>query len=240
MGGPAARRPGRRGALGQAGLVAGVSLVLALFMGLRTASGDPVHGAELVPSLPVALPSLPVSLPSLPVSLPSLPLPTPTLPLPTPTLPLPTPTLPLPSLPLPTPTLPLPTPILPLPTPTLPLPSGSPRPSLGATPTIGPGESIPATGSSDPGSTSSSSPAVSAAAPGFAGGSAGPLATEPPSSGPEVAPLNIVIPGLIAGIPLAVVALAVLAQVAGGAAWLPVVRRWLDRRLIPGPGRRLP
>ena len=219
MGGPAARRPGRRGALGQAGLVAGVSLVLALFMSLRTASGDPVHGAELVPSLPVALPSLPVSLPSLPASLPSLP---------------------LPSLPLPTPTLPLPTPILPLPTPTLPLPSGSPRPSLGATPTIGPGESIPATGSSDPGSTSSSSPAVSAAAPGFAGGSAGPLATEPPSSGPEVAPLNIVIPGLIAGIPLAVVALAVLAQVAGGAAWLPVVRRWLDRRLIPGPGRRLP
>jgi len=53
-------------------------------------------------------------------------------------------------------------------------------------------------------------------------------------------PLEFVLPVLIAGIPIAVIVLVVILQMAGGAAWLPVVRRWLDRRLIPGPWRRPP
>jgi len=36
---------------------------------------------------------------------------------------------------------------------------------------------------------------------------------------------------LIVGVPIGVVILVVILQVAGGAAWLPVVRRWLGRRL---------
>ncbi|HTG40294.1 MAG TPA: hypothetical protein VK697_01650 [Methylomirabilota bacterium] len=39
------------------------------------------------------------------------------------------------------------------------------------------------------------------------------------------------IPGLIVGVPLAVVILVVILQLAGGAAWLPLVRRWLGRPL---------
>ena len=44
-------------------------------------------------------------------------------------------------------------------------------------------------------------------------------------------PLDFVVPGLIVGIPIAVVALIVFLQLVGGAAWLPVVRKWLGRRL---------
>jgi len=44
-------------------------------------------------------------------------------------------------------------------------------------------------------------------------------------------PLEFVIPGLIVGAPLAVVILVVILQLAGGAAWLPLVRRWLGRRV---------
>jgi hypothetical protein len=53
-----------------------------------------------------------------------------------------------------------------------------------------------------------------------------------PAAGPS--PLEFVIPGLIAGVPIAIVAIAVFLQFAGGAAWLPVIRRWLHRRLMPG------
>jgi hypothetical protein len=53
-------------------------------------------------------------------------------------------------------------------------------------------------------------------------------------------PLDFVIPGLIAGVPIAIVAIAVFLQFAGGAAWLPMIRRWLQRRLVPGSPPRLP
>jgi hypothetical protein len=47
----------------------------------------------------------------------------------------------------------------------------------------------------------------------------------------ERSPLEFVVPGLIVGVPLAVVVLVVILQLAGGAAWLPVVRRWLGRQV---------
>jgi len=51
----------------------------------------------------------------------------------------------------------------------------------------------------------------------------------PSAQGPS--PLDFVVPGLIVGVPIGVVILVVILQIAGGAAWLPVVRRWLGRRL---------
>lgn len=42
--------------------------------------------------------------------------------------------------------------------------------------------------------------------------------------GEEHSPLEFLLPGLVAGIPIAVIALVVLLQITGGAAWLPVVR----------------
>jgi hypothetical protein len=75
-----------------------------------------------------------------------------------------------------------------------------------------------------------SKPIVSEPTTGSGGGS-----TEP---GAGRSPLEFIVPGLAAGIPIAVVAFVVLLQVAGGAAWLPVVRRWLDRAPMPGLGQR--
>ena len=62
---------------------------------------------------------------------------------------------------------------------------------------------------------------------GSSGQAGGP--TIPIEQGPS--PLEFVIPGLIVGVPVAVVILVVILQLAGGAAWLPLVRRWLGRRL---------
>ena len=48
-------------------------------------------------------------------------------------------------------------------------------------------------------------------------------------------PFGFVLPLLIAGIPIAVILLIVGLQIAGGAAWLPVIRRWLNRTPTAGP-----
>jgi len=216
------RRWRRRFRTWSGALVATGLLVVALM-------AQPVAGVDAVPGL--AGPSLP--LPSLPV--PTLP------PLPVPTLPpLPVPTLP--PLPTPTalPTLP-PVPTLPVPTPSLPLPSGSflpsPLPSLLPTgsllPTPGPGgpSGSPPPTPSDPGPAGSGTLLIAlvSAAP-----SGDPTV---PASGPLVpdgqgrSPFDFGVPGLIIGVPIALVVLFVMLQVAGGAAWLPVVRRWLGRGL---------
>jgi len=54
-------------------------------------------------------------------------------------------------------------------------------------------------------------------------------------------PFEFLVPGIIAGIPILVIALVVLLQMAGGAAWLPLVRRWLGAHAqVTGIGRRPP
>ena len=181
----------------------------------------PVAGAGLLPdvSLPVALPSLPLP------TLPPLPLPTPTLKLPTipplPSLPLPTPTLPPPpSLPLPTPTLP-PPPSLPVPTPTL--PALSPSPSASTT------EPLPA-GSTTPSVVPGAGP-ISA--------SASPIAAQPSSpvdvGAPEAGGLGALFDALafpaLVGVPIVILFAILVTQLAVGAAWMPVIRRWLNRRV---------
>jgi hypothetical protein len=165
--------------------------------------------------LPTLEPSLPLPSP-LPTVLPSLPLPTlePSLPLPTvePSLPLPSalPTV-LPSLPLPTvlPSLPLPTAV---PTaPANPMPSSPPDGSIQSAQSNGPSTPAPIPGA---GSVEATPAAI--------GGSAGTL---PPTSSPFEA---FVLPGLLLGIPLLVVLLIVGIEAAGGAAWVPVIRRWVN------------
>ena len=203
-----------------------VTVVAALLLLVRpVAAADP-----LLPSLPVALPSVP--LPTLPVATPKLPTlpPLPTV-LPTITLP-PVPTLP----PLPTPTLPPPpTPTLPpLPTPTLPVGTPTPKPSSQPVATA----TLPTTASASP------STSVFGAGP---IGSAGTIGV-PPQTGPGAATIDpgtvtptvgiggsffdsITLPGLVLGVP-AIILVGILAtQVAVGAAWLPVIRRWLNRRV---------
>jgi hypothetical protein len=209
-------------------------LVGALVVVVRPAAGV---GPVSDPTLPGALPSLP--LPTLPLATPKLPtlppLPTPTLPpltTPTPTLPT-LPPLPTPTLPLPTSTLPLPTPTLPLPTPTLPIPS-LPLSTSSAPPTVNP---LPSTAGA------SSGPLASGAA------SAGPIVGGPigsvtptqvasfePDDGatPAVGGQgfgSLVLPGLLIGVPTMIIVGILVAQLAVGAAWLPVIRRWLNRRV---------
>jgi len=228
---------------------AGLALASSLFV--LTLAGLPGSGAR--PVLALTRPSLPVALPSLPVPLPSLPdLPLPTLPLPTlPPLPtVPVPSVPLPSVPLPSVPLPsLPVPSISVPTPSLPLPS-LPLPTLPGS-TSGPGSPAGAGASIDP----LGSPALPVEASGSPGTGAPGVVFGAPAPSPEASglgqgplqpvgagrsPLDFVIPGLIAGVPIAIVAIAILLQVAGGAAWLPMIRRWLHRRLVPGSSGRLP
>jgi hypothetical protein len=222
---------------------AGVLIVLALAG--PAAAADPVALPSALPVALPTLPSLPVKTPSPSIALPTV-RPTPTVPrptIPTPTLPQPTlplPTLPTPSLPtpsLPTPTIPTPT----FPTPTLPLPS----PSL-PIPTPPGSSTVPAGASRDPGITTFGSTASASPLPGLIGAGSKPIVSEPTTGsgggstepGAGRSPLEFIVPGLAAGIPIAVVAFVVLLQVAGGAAWLPVVRRWLDRAPMPGLGQR--
>jgi len=233
---PRARAPRRHGWARLVGPAAGMA---AGGLALTLLAGSPVAGAGPIPSLPIALPSLP--LPPLP-SLPLPPLPTikppplpvlslvPTLPpLPLPTLALPTlalPTLPVPSLPVPT--LPVPSvPVPSLPLPSNPLPS-SPIGSPGASAAAPPVSPVPgASGSAvEPGSSGNASPSAAA------GGLPASLDGGPGDQGGS--PFAFALPLLIAGIPIAIVILIVIAQVAGGAVWLPVIRRWLNRRLTPG------
>jgi hypothetical protein len=151
------------------------------------------------------------------VPLPTVPVPTPTLPVPTPTLPLPTPTLPLP-----TPTLPT----LPIPTPTVPLASPSPV----ATTTAGASSAIFLPGGA----------ADASAVPlgGGAVGSIGPEGVPSPGPGDAVVPTiggsgfgSLFLPGLLIGVPTFIVLGILIAQLAVGAAWLPIIRRWLNRRV---------
>jgi hypothetical protein len=131
-----------------------------------------------------------------------------------------------------------------LPVPSLPLVPGLPVPGSSADPaqSAGPGASIDPLGSPVPGQASDGpvagvilfgGPPPPSAGPGISQDSPGPV-----DAGRS--PLDFVIPGLIAGVPIAIVAIAVLLQFAGGAAWLPMIRRWLQRRLVPGSSSRLP
>ena len=177
-------------------------------------TSGPASGAVPLPdvSLSVALPSVPLpALPSLPVPVPTLPVPTlPPLPTPPP-LPLPTPR-PLPTLP----TLPLPTPTILSPSPT---PSGSisdTRPAGSATPSgVGPGALL-IDASGNPGTVASTSPGDGSV----------------PLDG-DAAPFvdGFIVPGLLIGIPALVLVAILAAQLAVGAAWLPVIRRWRNRRV---------
>jgi hypothetical protein len=45
---------------------------------------------------------------------------------------------------------------------------------------------------------------------------------------------ELIVPGLLVGIPLLTLLLILAGQLGVGSAWLPVVRRWLNRPLIPG------
>jgi hypothetical protein len=70
-----------------------------------------------------------------------------------------------------------------------------------------------------------------------AGGNAldpSPVAADPDlPDGVAAGPLDgIVLPGLLIGVPTILVLAALVAQLAVGAAWLPVIRRWLHRRVI--------
>jgi hypothetical protein len=196
----------------------------------------PVAGAGLLPdvSLPVALPSLPLpTLPPLPVPTPTLKLPTlPPLPLPTPTPKLPT-IPPLPSLPLPTPTLP-PPPSLPLPTPTLPPPPSLPVP----TPTLPALSPSPSASTAEPLPAGSTTPSVVPGA-GPISASASPIAAQPSSpvdvSAPEAGGLGALFDALafpaLVGVPIVILFAILVTQLAVGAAWMPVIRRWLNRRV---------
>ena len=214
---PAPRRRAGLRALGASGAVAVASLLVV------TLVGKPVARAGVPPSLPISLPSLPLS--PLPTILPPLPtVPLPTLP-PAPTLPLPT--IPLPTVPVPTlpvPTLPVPSlPVPSLPVPTLPLSSG------------GPAAGSPSPSSSGDPSTSPAplGPGLASAGPSASGGAPGSVTD--PTVDQGSAPFGFVLPLLIAGIPIAVILLIVGLQIAGGAAWLPVIRRWLNRTPTAGP-----
>jgi hypothetical protein len=207
------------------GLAAG-SLVLTLLGGAHVAGAGPLPLITL-PPLPLLslVPTLPpVPLLSLVPTLPTLPLPTapplPSLPLPS----VPVPSVPVPSIPVPS--VPVPTPPVPsLPLPSLPAATNGPAPS-GAAPS---GSALGSPGLSvQPGSSALAGPSAAA------GGAPG--SVDDPTSGDQGgSPFSFALPLLIAGIPLVIILLIVIAQVAGGAVWLPVIRRWLNRRLTPDP-----
>ena len=208
-------RPGRARTwarpLWLSGGIAAGSLVLTLLGGAHVAGAGPL---PLITLPPLPLLSLVPTLPPLP--LPTAP-PLPSLPLPS----VPVPSVPVPSVPLPTPPLPS------LPLPSLPASTEGPAPS-GAVPSgsaVGPSSPGPLL---DPGS--------SAVAGASAGAGGAPGSVQEPTAGDQGgSPFSFALPLLIAGIPLVIILLIVIAQVAGGAVWLPVIRRWLNRRLTPDP-----
>jgi hypothetical protein len=195
----------------------GAGAVMALAL-LAAVTALPAGMAAALPPLPSPLPSLP--LPTVP--LPTVPLPTP--PLPTVSASLPLPTVPLPTVPLPTVPLPTVLPSLPVPTVlpsspggaveptglTTPLPSSRPDASTEAARSAAPSTLTPVggTGPDEP------SPSAFGA----------PAGASPPTSSPFDA---FVLPGLLVGIPALVLLLIVGIQAAGGAAWVPVIRRWV-------------
>jgi hypothetical protein len=238
--------PSRRVWVSDPGLTIGMATTV---LGLLLLLATPASAADLpMPALPVALPSLPVPtlpLPTLPVVTPKPPTapPPPTLPVATPKLPslppLPTLPVPTPTLPVPTPTLPVPTPTLPLATPTLPLPTSTPRATPRPQPSVAPSRSP------SPSPSPSALPSIPGAGPiRSATTLGGPVVGQPvvASGVPEV-PLSptivdrgspfdsFVIPGLILGVPAIIILAILAAQLAVGAAWMPVIRRWLNRRV---------
>jgi hypothetical protein len=118
--------------------------------------------------------------------------------------------------------LPVPTPTLSFPTPRLPpgtaAPSPSPSPSAavaGASPGASPGGAAGATPGDQPGAVVAST---------------GPTAIDPPVIGSFGSSLeSLVVPGLLLGIPAILILGILAAQLAVGAAWVPVIRRWLHR-----------
>lgn len=237
------RRPLRRREADRLAMAAmAVFLIGAVFAAAR-----PAVAAGLLPeaSLPVDVPSLPVELPSVALPDPTVvvptlpptphptprPTPRPTLP-PLPTLP-PVPSLPLPSLPTPSlPTPSFPTPSVPapsLPTPSLPTPTQSPRGSSSPSPAAASATSLPGAG----GPIGSGTTASEAGPEDDASGRS-PVPADPGQPSDVAAgPLDgIVLPGLLIGVPAVLVIAAVIAQLAVGAAWLPVIRRWLHRRFV--------
>jgi hypothetical protein len=221
----AARRGGRARALGASAGIATGSLLLLAMAGRPVASAGPLPLPSIVPTILPPLPTLVVPLstilPPLPTILPPLPtLVVPTLPVPT----FPVPTFPVPTFPVPTfpvPSLPVPS----VPLPTLPLPSGLPGPT-GSAPS----------GSASAGPFTSTPPAGSGLATPDSSGAAGAVGSvEGPSVDQQPSPFQFVLPLVIAGIPIAVILLIVGLQVAGGAAWLPIIRRWLNRTPTTGP-----
>ncbi len=55
---------------------------------------------------------------------------------------------------------------------------------------------------------------------------------DPPIAGSSDSFLeSLVVPGLLIGVPAIVIIGILIAQLAVGAAWLPVIRRWLHRRV---------
>lgn len=52
--------------------------------------------------------------------------------------------------------------------------------------------------------------------------------------------MEFLIPGIIAGVPILIIVIVVLLQLAGGAAWLPFVRRWRDAQQVTAAGRQPP
>jgi len=207
-------------------------LVVVLAAGLQEARGLAVDDRAASQSSAVALPSLLPSLPLPSLPLPSLPIPSHPLPTVSPSLPLPSvsPSLPLPSIPIPSlsPSIPLPS---------NPLATASPSPSTATRGSSGPGG--PSTSAATtPGASSGSA----SAAPSFAGSTGG-------SGGPSVGPglvgsggnggaggIGLIgLPPLAIAVPLVVLLGVLLMQIAGGAVWLPFMRRWLGRLSVKMP-----
>jgi hypothetical protein len=68
----------------------------------------------------------------------------------------------------------------------------------------------------------------------------GPAPSGPPGSASEPVPpstespfFGFVLPGLLVGIPAFMLLLILGIQVVGGAAWLPVIRRWVKGGVVP-------
>jgi hypothetical protein len=63
-------------------------------------------------------------------------------------------------------------------------------------------------------------------------GSAAPEGPVSPTVGGGGSPFDsFAVPGLIVGVPAIIILGILVAQVAVGAAWMPVIRRWLNRRV---------
>jgi hypothetical protein len=233
-----------------AGSLIGSAIVLVLIVAGPASGAGPLDNTPLASTAvgQIELPSLPVPIPSVP--LPTLPLPTPRLtlpPLPTPRPTLPPPPTVLPSLPTVLPSLPTVLPSLPTELPSLPVPSVSPTlPSPSDSPLPSPTEPDRNAGGAGP---SGSPPPVNGASPGGAdpanvvflgNGTVGPQPSAPsvvpdgPAAGVTPSMRDLIAPGLLVGIPLLTLLLILAGQLGLGSAWLPVVRRWLNRPLIPG------